>query len=180
MALFTRACARGGGALAATALLLAPVASMPGRTLTLTAPDLHPAAATLLTMRQREDHFAERVLVLVNQRRAAHHLRQVGSNPCVRSYADDWAASLARRNAFEHSDLPSLLSRCSASYVSENIGRLPPSMSPRDLVRLWMQSPPHRHNILSPYPTTSGIAVRYDADERAWLAVQNFARHLGS
>jgi uncharacterized protein YkwD len=176
MALFTRACAR-GVVLVAGALLLAPVASTPGQRPTSTrAADLRPAAATVVTMRQREDRFAERLLVLVNQRRAARHLHELNLDPCVGRWSDDWAASLVRRNAFEHSDLQSLLARCSASYVSENLGRVPPSMSPRDLVRLWMQSSPHRHNILSPYPTASGIAVRYDADEGAWLAVQNFAR----
>jgi uncharacterized protein YkwD len=179
MALFTRACAR-GVALVAAALLLAPVASTPGERATTThAADLRPTAATVVSP-QREDHFAERVLVLVNQRRAARHLRELKPSPCVRGWSDDWAASLARRNVFEHSDLQTLLSRCSASYVSENIGRIPPSMTPRGLVRLWMQSPAHRHNILSRYPTASGIAVRYDADERAWLAVQNFARRPGS
>jgi uncharacterized protein YkwD len=189
MALITRACARGGGVLAAAALLLVPVAAPTGEPSTTTNDEpstttntasLQPAAATTMTMRQREDHFADRVLALVNRRRAQHHLRQVGINACVRGFSDDWAASLARRNAFEHSDLRRLLSRCSASYVSENIGRIPPTMSPRDLVRLWMQSRAHRHNILSPYPTASGIAVRYDADEGAWLAVQNFARRPGS
>ncbi len=166
--------------IAAAALLLAPVVttSAPNAGTTHT-PALRPVATTL-TLRQREDHFAERVLVLVNRRRQHHHLRAVHLNSCVYGFSEDWARNLARRNAFEHSNLDRLLSRCDAPYASENIARIPAGITPRALVRLWMRSPEHRHNILSKRPTATGVGVRWDADEGVWLAVQNFARKPGS
>jgi uncharacterized protein YkwD len=140
-------------------------------------------ATTVATMSYRatsiadqEAQFSDSVLRIVNQKRASHGLRKVRRNACVNGFSEDWAGNLARRNAFEHSNLYRLLDRCDAVYASENIARIPTGVSPRHLVRLWMHSPDHRHNILSSKPRVSGVAVRWDADEQAWLAVQNFAR----
>ena len=167
---------------AAAALLLAPLGS-PSVIRSTTPPAttaLRAVAASTLTMRQQEDRFAERVVTLVNQRRERHHLRRVRLNACVRGFAEGWAGNLVRRNAFEHSNLNRLIDRCDTPYASENIAKVPPDISPRALVRLWMRSPDHRHNILSRHPTATGVGIRWDADEDAWVAVQNFARRPGS
>lgn len=66
--------------------------------------------------------------------------------------------------------------RCATRYGAENIAAVPAPVGPRALVRLWMRSPEHRRNILGSRPTASGVGVRWDADERLWLAVQDFAR----
>jgi len=49
-----------------------------------------------------------------------------------------------------------------------------------DLVRAWMDSPPHRENILMPDYTEIGIAVGQGVfeGETTWLAVQEFGRPL--
>jgi uncharacterized protein YkwD len=56
------------------------------------------------------------------------------------------------------------------------MAELPAGMPPRAVVRLWMGSPAHRHNILSARPTATGVGVRWDPDQRLWVVVQNFAR----
>jgi uncharacterized protein YkwD len=154
-------------------LLLAPATASTLFTSTTT---VAPAAYVSTSVATQEAHFSERVLTIVNNRRANHGLRKVRLNACVDGFSYDWASSLARRNAFEHSNLYRLLDRCDAVYASENIAKIPPGITPRGLVRLWMRSPDHRHNILSTQPRISGVAVRWDPDEQAWLAVQNFAR----
>lgn len=133
-----------------------------------------------VTMRERAVRRSHRVVRLVNQRRVAHGLPRVRVNHCLSAYAARWAERLARQNQFEHSNMYRLISRCNAPYVSENIAWIPRRVHTRDLVQLWMDSPGHRHNILSPSPTATGVAFAWDPDQRAWLVVQNFARRPGS
>ncbi|HEX6517444.1 MAG TPA: CAP domain-containing protein [Nocardioidaceae bacterium] len=127
-----------------------------------------------------ETTFSERVLQLVNRRRAAHDLRPVRLNACVDDFSHHWADRLVRRDQYEHSDLEKLLDACDSGYVSENIAQAGPGATPRELVRLWMHSAGHRANILSRRVTASGVSVRWDANRGTWIAVQNFARRPGS
>ena len=172
----THARPRTGLATAAlAALLLVPAAPGAGPR-TPARPALRPTAAVVSRV-EREDRFAQRVLALVNRRRERHGLHRLRGSDCVHGFAGDWARALARRDELVHSDLTRLMLRCGSSYGAENIAELPPGYTPAGLVRLWMHSPAHRHNILSARPTATGVGVRWDADLQAWLAVQDFARH---
>jgi uncharacterized protein YkwD len=161
---------------ALAALLLVPAGASAGAgSANAGRPAFRPAAMAV-TRTQQEDRFAARVLALVNNRRRAHGLRPLRVDGCVHGFAGTWAQALARRNELVHSDLNRLMLRCRSSYGAENIAELPPGYTPAALVRLWMHSPAHRHNILSARPTTTGVGVRWDTDRQAWLAVQDFAR----
>lgn len=171
MVTLARARVRGFAPLAAALVLATAMGSNVADTATVS-----PASYRTSSIADQEDQFSAEVLKIVNNKRAQHGLRKVSRNACVNGFSEDWADSLARRNAFEHSNLYRLLDRCDAVYASENIAKIPTGISPRHLVRLWMNSPDHRHNILSPKPRVSGVAVRWDSDEQVWIAVQNFAR----
>lgn len=137
-------------------------------------------AASSGRLQSQEDHFASRVVVLINQKRVSHGLRKVTSNACVFGYANRWATHMQKQNKFEHSNLMNLIKRCDAPFVSENIAQVTGHVTPRQLVSLWMHSPDHRHNILSKKPTATGVGIRWDPDQQLWVAVQNFAKKPGS
>ena len=120
--------------------------------------------------------YNQRLLTLVNNQRRAHGLLAVKPTSCASSWAHRWSNTLAQKNEFEHSDLGKLLDECHAYYASENIAMIYDGARPRDLVRLWMNSPGHRANILSRKARLSGVSVRWDPDQSAWIAVQNFVR----
>ncbi len=173
---------RGRRSVPATALslLLAAGALAAGAPVAGPSPQLvvRPVAATsAMSVAVRQDRLAERILAVVNRRRESHGLRPVRNQRCVSGFSSDWVDSLARRDVLEHSNLRRLLNRCDAPYASENLAEVPPGYGARAIVRLWMHSTAHRHNILSPHPTASGVGVRWDPDQGLWVIVQNFARH---
>jgi uncharacterized protein YkwD len=120
--------------------------------------------------------YNQRILELVNRKRARHGLRSVKFASCANRRAAQWSATLTREDRFEHSDLYKLLEKCNANYASENLAMIYDGARPRELVRLWMNSPGHRANILSPKARFSGVSVRWDPNRAAWVAVQNFVR----
>lgn len=132
------------------------------------------------SMTQAEEDFTASVFRIVNRRRHQHGLRRVRWNRCVTGFSDQWASYLVGHDLYEHSDLSNLLSRCASPYVEENIAQLSTGATPRLLVKLWMHSPEHRKNILNKAVTAGGLSVRWDADRKLWIAVQNFAERPGS
>lgn len=83
-----------------------------------------------------------------------------------------WAQYLAESGAFAHQDLGAVLAGCPGTRaVGENIVR--GAVSAEELVQLWMNSPPHRQNILAPDYTHTGMGAARGADG-AWTAVQIF------
>ena len=122
------------------------------------------------------DRYNERLVKLVNRRRANHGLSRVRATGCANTHARAWSGHLTRADRFEHSNLGRLLDGCDANYASENIAMLNDGARPVDLVRMWMDSPGHRANILSRKARLTGVSVRWDDNQCAWVAVQNFVR----
>jgi uncharacterized protein YkwD len=128
--------------------------------------------ATTTTM-SAPDLFERRVQVLVNRRRTAHGLPRLGFASCPDGSAERWARYLAARDAFYHQSMSSVLSRCNATYAGETLGR--GSLTPRMLVRMWMQSPGHRAVLLSPKSRRFGVgATPYG--NGGWVVAANFVR----
>jgi uncharacterized protein YkwD len=112
---------------------------------------------------------------VLNEQRARHGLRPLGLNGRLSQAAHRHAADMARRNYFAH-DTPgggSFVDRIRrAGYltgarrwtVGENLawgshGR----SAPRVIADMWMNSPGHRANILSPAFREIGVGVVADA-----------------
>jgi uncharacterized protein YkwD len=150
------------GLLGATPSLVAAPVSAAGVT------QLAPRASTMAA-----ETFEHRVQRWVNVERRRHGLRGLRINRCSDGTAERWSRHLARRDLFVHQPMSRILNRCDAWYAGETLAR--GSMGPRRLVRMWMNSPPHRAIVLSPEPRRIGIGATLDNRGR-WVTTANFIR----
>ena len=120
--------------------------------------------------------YANRLVAQVNKRRANHGLAALRLGTCIDNFSAAWATWLDTNNAFEHSDMGKLMSRCSLSYASENLAGWTGSYSPSGIVTMWMNSSGHRANILSRSARKVGVTVVYDKSRNQFFAVMDFGR----
>jgi uncharacterized protein YkwD len=152
-------------AIVAVAMIAAPTA---------TAEQACPAAnATPASATKRE--IVRATLCQLNRERAHHGLRRVALNDRLARAARRHARDMARRNYFSHDTLgggsfvdrirrEGYLKGARTWTVGENLawgshGHSRPVM----IMRMWMNSPGHRANILSASFREIGIGVAYDA-----------------
>lgn len=119
------------------------------------------------------DTYQKRVQRLVNLRRAGNDLPRLRIAGCAQTVAEDWSRYLAANDEFYHQSMVDVLNRCDATYAGETLGR--GSMTPRKLVRLWMESPGHRAVLLSPKARRIGVGATADRSGR-WVVAVNFLR----
>lgn len=134
---------------------------------------LLPAAATAGV--GAADELEAPILRELNRVRAAHGLPQLRTSAPLRRAADVHATSMAVRGYFSHTSangttfdrrIARFYSAAGRSYwtVGENLLWSSPAITPREAVRMWMESPGHRRNILGPRYREIGIsAVRASA-----------------
>jgi uncharacterized protein YkwD len=125
-----------------------------------------PAAAAV-----GSETYASRLLRLVNAERARHGVRPLQPGVCAGARAEQWAATLARRGSLHHQSMREVLRACRVSRAGENIGE--GTVSADGMMRLWMNSPRHRANILDPHFTYIGIGAARGS-HGTWYAVQVF------
>jgi uncharacterized protein YkwD len=101
--------------------------------------------------------YADQVLALTNAERTGRGLRPLAFSGCADRFADSWAAALAKAGTLSHQPLNPVLSACAARRVGENVGY--GNVTPAQLVRMWMDSPGHRANILEPAFTHLGVGA---------------------
>jgi uncharacterized protein YkwD len=101
--------------------------------------------------------YADQVLALTNAERTGRGLRPLAFSACADGFADSWAAALAKAGTLSHQPLSPVLSACAARRVGENVGY--GNVTPAQLVRMWMDSPGHRANILEPAFTHLGVGA---------------------
>lgn len=118
--------------------------------------------------------FSGRVLSLINEIRVHKHLAPLRASTCVSPFAVNWSHHLAKTRTLSHQSLGPILNTCRATIVGENVAY--GNVTPSQLVRLWLDSPGHRTNILNPKYTRTAIStVRNSTDHRIY-ATQDFAR----
>jgi uncharacterized protein YkwD len=115
--------------------------------------------------------YQSRILTLLNAERAKAGLRPLTLVACADSYADSWAATMARTGAFQHQSLTPIMNACRATRAGENIAW--GSVSADQMMTMWMNSPGHRANILTPGFNAVGIGAVQTASGR-WYGVQDF------
>ena len=105
-------------------------------------------------------------LCLLNHQRAAHHLGRLHENSLLDLASVRHAQDMARHNYFAHGDFvgriraTNYLSGARSWTVGENIAWGAGSYAtPDGIVRMWMNSPPHRANILSSSFREIGIGI---------------------
>ncbi len=131
-----------------------------------------PAAAA------RPSTSAEQMLYdAVNRERAAHGLRQLQWDSALANAARLHTTLLADHDALSHrfdgeADLQTRLRAAGASFrlVAENVAEAPEVGT---LHTAWMNSAPHRANILDPQVDSIGIAIERRGQE--YFATQDFA-----
>ncbi len=159
-----------------TGLLLAvPITPMSGAAVAVEADTVGQAAssAAARTHTDRERRYQRKVLHWTNVARRRHDLPPLHRIKCLRRIAVRWSEHLAASGDFEHQHLNVIFRRCDgARSAGENIAR--GGVSPRAMVRLWMNSPGHRANILNRRYTHLGVGAAVRNGQ--WSGVQDFAR----
>ncbi len=120
--------------------------------------------------------FNAALLTALNSDRAANGLPPLTWSPKLSNQAGTWADNMAAVNSLYHQNLGALINSSDYqgySTLGENIIVAPGSMSPAALEAAWMNSPPHKANILSRAFNIVGIGYVRGPDGRIW-AVQDF------
>jgi uncharacterized protein YkwD len=147
---------------------IAPLAAVSALMLTAAAPasagtckgaDADPATTSVKTVKHA-------TICLLNQQRRQHGLRKLRVNGRLSLASQRHSNSMVARKVFEHGNF---VGRIKATHyisgsgswsVGENIawgsGHL---ATAREIVRAWMNSPPHRHNILHGQFREIGIGI---------------------
>jgi uncharacterized protein YkwD len=118
--------------------------------------------------------YVRSVFHAINQDRANAGLPPLGYSPKLDNLAGTWAWQMSVDNSLHHQDLAAILygPDFGAFYtLGENIIVAPGSMGPEQLEAAWMNSAPHRANILNGNFNEVGIGVFYGPDGRVWSAV---------
>jgi uncharacterized protein YkwD len=157
------------GAAGTLVAALAAVLATAGLAIVTTAPANADGRVTSLSSETYELKVQQRI----NERRAQHGLRKLSLEPCTDGTAERWAQKLAETNAFYHQSMGDIIDRCDAFYAGETLGK--GAISPNRLVRLWMQSPPHRKVLLSKRAKRIGVGAYADSTG-AWVTAANFTR----
>jgi uncharacterized protein YkwD len=130
----------------------APTAKSPS-TSSLTSSLVGPAP--VLAAPKPAGNYAEQVLAHTNTHRSKHGLRPLAASTCAAGFASSWARALSVAGSLSHQALDPILSTCQARGVGENVAF--GSVTAEKLVQMWMDSPAHRANILSPAFTHLGV-----------------------
>ncbi|MDQ1679757.1 MAG: hypothetical protein QOI42_616 [Frankiaceae bacterium] len=134
-----------------------------------------PASATTSIAGVRLNAYESRLVSLVNAARADDGLRALTVTPGATDVARRWAQAQAIRDGMGHN--PSFARQLAAAggsnwtWAAENVG-FGYANDPDGLFQLYMQSPTHRANILSPKARYLGMGV-VDRTVDGWLMVYN-------
>jgi uncharacterized protein YkwD len=115
--------------------------------------------------------YENQVKRYVNDERRKRGLPALSWATCTDTAAERWASYLASHDAFYHQSMTALLRRCNARYAGETLAK--GNITPRTLVTLWMNSPVHRHVMLSSSPHRIGIGAVPDRLGE-WVVAANY------
>ena len=153
------------------ALVLVGAALLPAGSASAVAPATSSRMASYPAMAPSQ--YEQRVQYWVNRQRTGHDLRKLRLAGCTDDAAERWSGYLARNDLFHHQSMQELLDRCDAMYAGETLGR--GAITPRRLVRMWMDSDGHRQVLLSSKSRRIGVGATPDSSGR-WVVAANFMR----
>ena len=111
----------------------------------------------------QSDDKAQQILALTNQDRAEHGLQPLAWNPALAVAAEAHTERMTNERSLSHQypgeqDVSARAAQAGAHFqaIAENIAMGP---SPKAIEKQWMNSTPHRTNILDPQMNVIGIAV---------------------
>ncbi|MBD0023759.1 CAP domain-containing protein [Gordonia pseudamarae] len=103
---------------------------------------------------------------LTNTERTTRNLGKVGTNACLKRYAQSHSQRQARENRMYHQQLRPILNACGVRSVGENVAYGYPTA--RAVMVGWMNSPGHRANILKRGFNRLGVGVAYSTSGRPY------------
>ncbi len=117
------------------------------------------------------DPYVNALLQAMNQDRANAGLPPLGNSPKLQNLAATWSQQMSMDGYLHHQDLSSIL--YSGNYpefhtLGENVIEAPGSFSAQQLEAAWMNSPPHRANILNGGYNTVGLGTFQGSDGQLW------------
>jgi hypothetical protein len=135
-------------------------------------------AATMLAMPAwAQQEVVQQVMDLANADRAQQGLAPLKWDPALAQAAADHAQLMAQQPALSHQypDEADLVTRCGAAgahfrSIAENVALAP---SPQALEKEWMNSAPHRANLLNPAMNNIGVGLVKKGGN--YYAVEDFA-----
>jgi uncharacterized protein YkwD len=101
------------------------------------------------------------VVKLINAYRTRNGRPPLLVGPALSRAAQSHSADMARRGYFDHGAFVTRLRSFGvrAPYVGENIASGSRPLAPSTIVRMWIQSPPHRENLLDRGFRRIGVGV---------------------
>ena len=119
-----------------------------------------------------EVKYSNKIIKLVNNIRDNNDRVELKKNKCLQRFANRQAAKMANQRRLFHQDLGKIQRACGVGYVGENVAY--GSISANQMVRLWMNSPGHRSNILLRQYRITGVGAKKGGGQ--WWAAQVFGR----
>lgn len=157
----------------AAALLLAVPATTQAATWPVPTRDQANPDATSQTLTL--DEFETSVMMTINEERVALGQRPIALfDSCTDRLAERWGRHISSTGVFAHRDQNRVIRQCDTSWAGEALVR-GAQLTPRSMVDLWMDSPPHREILLSTRARHAGVAVVPDAQGRL-VGVLNLTR----
>ena len=135
-----------------------------------TSPDIELSAVAVRPAYDTQT-YENQVKRYVNDERRKRGLPALSWATCTDTVAEHWASYLASHDAFYHQSMTALLRRCNARYAGETLAK--GHITPRTLVSLWMNSPVHKHVMLSSSPHRIGIGAVPDSHGE-WVVAANY------
>lgn len=121
-----------------------------------------------------QQEYAAAAFGATNNQRTDHHLRTLRKSSCLQSFANKQARKMARAQGISHQPLDPVMRACDLSRSGENVAFGYPSGT--SVVNDgWMNSAPHRANILSTRFRVMAIAARRGNDGQ-WYVAQVFGK----
>jgi len=101
------------------------------------------------------------VVRLINVYRSQNGVPALRVGPALSRAAQAHSADMARRGYFDHGAFVARLRRFGvrAPYIGENLASGTRPLTPATIVRMWIQSPPHRENLLDRDFQRIGVGV---------------------
>lgn len=119
-----------------------------------------------------ETKYANKIFRIVNDIRADKGRVELSKNKCLKRFANKQAEKMANQQRLFHQNLGRIQRTCGVGYVGENVAR--GNVTARHMVSGWMNSPPHRANILFRKYRLTGVGARKAGGQ--WWVAQVFGR----
>ena len=114
---------------------------------------------------------ARTFLERTNSLRGSYGIRYLSEHDTLTNKAEDWAQHMAATGRLEHSDLDANLGSLRWRSLGENVGySSPTSDTLKTIHNLFVNSAPHKANLINSKFTHMGVGVAKDKYGRVWVA----------